>query len=235
MSLVTQPGDEPQPIYTNDFVAVRVGSAVKFVEHAKEVMLQWNSANRDAKGETRLVFDVEETKLGEHAATQYSLDVGGLDGGAVVPGVREAMEKLFGPGGKLRCWIVTVDDTNVLLAAGTAEQVTAELKVLDRNQPIDWSRGELAECNALLPAEADWRLFIDAHRYVEWLRRQAAAMVGVPVIGGPLVKDFPAAPPVGLAGGFREGEFWLDAAAPIATIKSADIYLARSRRERHSG
>ena len=229
VAVLSQPGPEPQPVYTNNFVALRVASASAFVGHANEVMRLWNKANRDATGETRLVFDVEETKVGDRAATQYTLDVAALDGAVVVPDVRQAMEKLFGAGGKLRVWIVPTDDNTVLLAAATPEQVAAAVKSLDRKQPIEWTGGELAECNALLPAESDWRMFIDPHRYNDWLRREAADIVGVPVIGGPLVVGFPASPPVGVAGGIREGELWIDAAALAPTIKSADAYLARSR------
>jgi hypothetical protein len=227
--LLSQPGEAQEPVYTNNFVAIHVDSATEAIDHAKEVMRLWNSANRDAKGETKLVFDVEETKLGERTATQYSLDMMTLEGGIVVPEVRQAMEKLFGPGGKMRLWIVPTDDHTLLLAAATQDQVTAVLKVMDKKQPIDWKRGELGESNALLPAEADWRIFIDGHRYFDWQGREKAAVIGVPVIGGPLVRDFPASPPVGIAGGFREGELWLEVATLGPTLKSADIFLNRNR------
>ena len=75
--------------------------------------------------------------------------------------------------------------------------------------------------NALLPAESDWRVFVDGYRYLDWQRREQAAVVGVPIIGGTLVRDFPPSPPVGIAGGFRDGELWLDAAALPPTLKSA--------------
>ena len=175
IALLSQPGEAQEPVYTNKFVAIRVDSATAAMDHAKEVMRLWNSANREAKGETKLVFDVEETKLGERTATQYSLDMMALEGGIVAPEVRQAMEKLFGPGGKMRLWIVPADDHTLLLAAATQDQVTAVLKVLDKKQPIDWNRGELGESDALLPAEADWRIFIDGHRYFDWQAREKAA------------------------------------------------------------
>jgi len=50
----------------------------------------------------------------------------------------------------------------------------------DRKQPIDWNQGELSKSNRLLPAEADWRVFFDPHRYFDWERRQAVAVTGVP-------------------------------------------------------
>ena len=52
-----------QPIYTNNFVALRVTSAADFLSRAAEVMRLWNKANRDADGETKLIFAMEETKV----------------------------------------------------------------------------------------------------------------------------------------------------------------------------
>jgi hypothetical protein len=100
---------------------------------------------------------------------------------------------------------------------------------LNEKQAIDWNRGGLGECNGLLPAESDWRVFVDAHRYLDWQRREQSAIAGVPIIGGTLVRDFPASPPVGIAGGFRGGELWLEAAALAPTVKSADTSLTRNR------
>src|SRR5262249_1276337 len=154
---LSQPGDDVAPVYTNEFMIVRAESAQTFTKHANETMRIWNEANQAAKGETKLVFEVEEKKLGERAATLYSLDVLALECGLVPPEVRQTMEKMFGPNGKLRVWIVPIDDTNVLLAIGTEEQVMERLKVLDKIQKIDWSRGDTNATSALLPAEADWR------------------------------------------------------------------------------
>jgi hypothetical protein len=227
--ILSQPGDEPQPVYTNDFVALRVASASNFVKHANEVMRLWNKANRDAKGEMLFVFDVEEVKVGERIATQYALDMAGLAGGVILPEVRQSMEKLFGPGGKLRFWIVPADDNTVLIASAMPDQIAKALKAFDRKQKIEWKGDQLSECNALLPAESDWRIFVNLHRYFDWVGREASAVVGVPVIGGPLVKSFPASPPIGIAGGIRDDEVWLDAVALGPTIKSADTYLTRGR------
>lgn len=223
--VVTQPGGQSTPVYTNNFVVLRVSSAADFLSRAAEVMRLWNKANRDADGETKLIFLPEETKLGDRAARQYTLDFATMLGGPAVPEIRQAMEKLFGPGGKLRLWVVPADDHTMLLAQGTLEQVTAALKHYDRKQPVDWNRGELSKCNGLLPAESDWRVFFDPHRYFEWEQRQAMAVTGVPVIGGPLVKPFRDCPPVGVAGGFRDQELWIDAVALAPTLKSAYEFL----------
>ncbi len=227
--VLTQPGAQIQPVYTNNFVVLRVSSAKEFVDHAAEVMRLWNKANRDADGENKLIFELEETKLGDRTAKQYSLDFASMVGGQgqpPLPEVRQAMEKLFGPGGKLRLWVVPTDDNTVLLAQATQDQVTAALKVIDRKQPIDWNRSESSVPNHLLPAESDWRVFFDPHRYYDWERREAMAVTGVRVIGGPLVRPFRDSPPIGIAGGFHDQELWIEAAALMPTLKSAYEFMA---------
>ena len=232
-SLLMQPGAQSQPPYSNNFVALRVSSAKNFVAHSAEVMRLWNKANRDADGETKLVFLVEEVALGSRSATQYSLDSTAMLGAAPeLPEIRQAMEKLFGAGGKLRLWTVPIDDATVLLAVGSPEQVTAALKMLDRKQPIDWNRNETRDTNRLLPANSDWRMFFDPHRYCEWLARESMATMSVPVIGGPLVRPFPDCPPIGVAGGFRDRELWIECAALAPAIKNAYLYVTYSPKKR---
>jgi hypothetical protein len=124
---------------------------------------------------------------------------------------------------------VPADEHTVLLAQATPEQVAAALKAFDRKQPIDWNGGELSKCNRLLPSDSDWRVFVDPHRYNDWERRQAVAITGVPVIGGPLVKPFRDCPPVGIAGGFRGQELWVDAVALAPTLKSAYDFLTPAK------
>lgn len=225
-AVLTQAGDKQEGVYTNDFAVVRVNSAATFASRATEAMQLWNAMNREGKGETPLVFDVEEVKVGGRAATLCSLDIAAADGAPPIPEVRQAMEKFFGPGGKLRLWIVRVDDQTVLLAAATPEQVAAALNAFDRKQQLDWTRSELAPAANLLPEQADWRLLFSPHHYDKWQRRQKDAITG-PVFGGPLVKEFPPSPPIGIAGRFRGGELRIDAAVPAETIQGAGAFLKK--------
>jgi hypothetical protein len=232
-ALLTRPGDKPQPIYSNQFIAVRVASANKFLSQAAEVMRLWNKANREAQGETRLIFEAEETKLGNRSATQYSLDMVALAGEPILPETRQMMEKLFGPGGKQRVWLVRADEQTVLVACGTQDQVAAALKNFDRKQPVDFNKSQLQEENRLLSPESTWRVFFDPHRYNIWQRDESAAMTGVPVIGGPLVKPLRECPPIAVGGSVQEKELTVEIAAKQATVKSVYDYYSptRTRRE----
>jgi hypothetical protein len=80
-----------------------------------------------------------------------------------------------------------------------------------------------------LPEEADWRLFFSPHGYTNWSARQMDAIVGVPVIGGPLVKEFAATPPIGAAGGVKNKVLWAEVAVSAETTRGAGEYLLKVR------
>lgn len=225
-AIVTQPGDQTTGLYNNKFLIFHSTSAKKFVEHASDVMLIWNKMHRDAKGATRFVFDIEESKIGERDATQYLLDVAATDNMPALPEIRQAMEKFFGPGGKMRLWLVPVDDQTVLVGTGTPEQVTVALASLDRKQSIDWNRPEFSPANTLLPNEVDWRIFLSPRGHYEWNRRNAEAMNG-PIFGAPVPKEFTPSPPIAFAGEVRDNEIRLEAVIPANTIENAGAFFKK--------
>jgi hypothetical protein len=228
IAVFATPGDEQDGVYTNNFAAVRVTSADAFVDHAGEVMRLWNQMNREARRGTQLIFDVKDVPIRERDTKEYSIDIAAADGGPALPEIRQAMEKLFGPGGKLRFFIVPVDDQTVLLAAATPEQIASTLQALAVIQPNDWNRDPLGVTNRLLPREADWRAFFSPNGYTKWNARKMNAITG-PVFGGPLIKEFPASPPIGAAGGVNERELWADFAAPVQTIRALGAYRQPKR------
>jgi hypothetical protein len=233
MHFFSRPGDNNDGLYTNNFLVVRAADAPRFVEQAAQVMQAWNKMNLDAEGETRFVFNVEQVKLGERVAQKFSLDLVAADNLPALPEIRQSMEKFFGPGGKMQLWIVPVDDKTALLASATSEQMTAALELLDRKQPHDWKRQDLPIAGNLLPPESAVRAFFSPYGYNRWLRRLMDAMVGTNVIGGPLVKEFPASPPIGLAAGVTGRELWADVAIPAKTIEAVGPYFkARQARPR---
>jgi hypothetical protein len=233
MHFFSRPGGNDDGLYTNNFLVVRAADAAQFVEQAAQVMQAWNKLNLDAEGETRFVFNDEQMKLGERAVRKFSLDLVAADNLPALPEIRQSMEKFFGPGGKMQLWVVPVDDKSALLASATPEQVTAALDLLDRKQPHDWKHQDLSSADSLLPPESAVRIFFSPSGYNRWLRRLMDAMVGTNVIGGPLVKEFPVSPPIGLAADATGRELRADVAIPAKAIEAAGTYWkARPARPR---
>jgi hypothetical protein len=227
-SIVHQPGDLKTGVHNNNFMVLRVSSSKAFLEHVDDTMQRWNTMHRESPSETKFVFDIEDTKFGDRQAIQYLLDIAATGGVPAIPEMRQLMEKFFGPGGKMRMWIVPVDEQTVLVAAATPEQVTAALEALDRRAPIDWNQPELAPASKLLPDDMDWRIFFSPRHYHEWKRRETEAMNnGVPVIGAKPAKDFPASPPVVFSGKVHGTEVEVNAAIAAETIKATGVYFKK--------
>jgi hypothetical protein len=223
---IAAPLEDGQGVYTNNFLVVRTASEKTLVGHVAEVMQHWNTMHREAKKGTRLLFDIEDTKIGQHAATQYSIDIALTEGMPELPEIRQMMERFFGPGGKLRVWVVSIDDQTVLLAAATADQVATAVELLDRKQPANWSDPPFTIANGLLPPESHARLFLSAHGYNARHRKESEIMTGE-VFGAPPPKPFPPSPPLGASLTVHENELRLDAAVPVDLIRLTGVFLKK--------
>jgi hypothetical protein len=232
-AVLVRPGRGKEGVFTNRFFALRVGSNAAFLERTAEAMRQWNKMfDRDGAA-LPLAFESLPTTVAERPGTEYSIDMGGgamaaALGGQPIPEFREAIEKLFGSGGKFRLQVVSVDGKTVLLAAATQEQAAEAIVQLSQAVPqskvADDTR--MRTTAGLLPADADWRLYFSPHGYNHWLKRQMDAVLG-PVIGGPVVRDFAASPPIGVVGGLDDDTAWVELALPAETQKAIRKYVGQ--------
>jgi hypothetical protein len=184
----------------------------------------WNTMLEKAHGAIRLVFEKKQVTIADKKGTEYSIDMAAAVGAPALPELRQSMEKLFGPGGAFRLQFVNVDEHTVLLAAATTTQAAEAIKVLQRRTAPSTDPPELRDTAELLSKQAAWRLFVSPSGYNDWLRRQMDAVLGQ-VIGGPVVREFRASPPLGAAGGVDGSLVWTEIAVPIETIRSIGQYV----------
>ena len=217
-SVLTKPGAGDDGVFTNNFLALRVASPPEFLRRSGEIIDLWNAMLAKTEGAKGLVFQAKPIQVAGQQGTEYAIDMTALVGGPAIPEIKASMEKLFGPGGKFRLQCVIVDDQTVLLSAATRKQL-AEMIDHVRHAPQRAAEpAETAEAAKLLAADRAWQVFVSPHGYSEWLRRQMDAILG-PVIGGPVVPQFPESPPVGIAGGVADNVVWAEVALPIETIR----------------
>ncbi len=228
VGLAHAPGGPEVGVYTNQFAVVRVKSADIFSERFAAAMQAWNEVSQKATPPTRVDFQSENVTLAGRRGTRYSLDVAASVGGDDSPDLRRSLERMFGSDRKLNLFVVPFDPSTVLVAEATAEQTTAKLNELGGGGPANWEAPNVRETNRLLPRGATWRLFVSLGGYTKWRRQELMAMAGDDVFGLP-TSGFPAAPPLGLAGGFTDGALWIDAAVPAATIRAAGEYFRKQQ------
>ena len=225
-AVLTRPGAGAESVFTNNFLALRVVSAKTFLERTAAAVNLWNAMFGRMKAANRLVFKAKPIKVAEHEGVEYSIDMAAAEGAPALPELKALMEKLFGPGGKFRLQSVAIDDHTVLLAAATEAQIAQAIETMDQAVRPATQQAELRDSAELFAGKYAWQLFLSPHGYSEWLRRQMDAVLG-PVIGGPVVLQFPASPPLGFAGGVAGRVVWAEAALPIETIRGFGKFLRR--------
>ncbi len=223
-SVLTRPGAGPDGVFTNNFLVLRVGSAQSFVKAMGTVMELWNTMVDTAQGSVRLIFKVSPIAIAGHQGTEYSIDMAAAIGGPAIPEIKTSMEKLFGAGGEFRLQIVPMDDSTVLLSAATEAQVVHVIDVMEKQEIVTVEQPELRAAARLFTEQSDWQLFFSPHGYSEWLTRQMDAVLGA-VLGGPVVTQFPASPPVGISGGVQGRMVWTEMVVPVKTIRGFGEYL----------
>jgi hypothetical protein len=218
-AVLSRPGQGSDGVYTNSHLVVQVRSAKDFVDRTAEVVARWNELADHADGDMHMKFKSEPVRIAGRGGTQHSADMVEAVGGRDLPEVRQSMERLFGPGGKLRLLVVPIDDRTVLLAGATDEQAAKVVDLVIQGRTAPWQQDDLQPTGRLVPADAPWRVFVSPHGYVQWLARQMDAIAG-PVLGGPLVKEFPDSPPLGISGGGTSDGIWLELVAPAKTVEA---------------
>jgi hypothetical protein len=225
VSVLARPGADQEGVYTNSFLAVQVASADEFVKQSKAAMDQWNTMHGKAVAGVSLVFEESSITVDEHAGTEYSLDMAKAVGAPPLPETRQSMERLFGPGGRLRVQFVKVDDLTVLVSMASEDQLAAPFRAMQHKTATPATDdGPMQSVKQLLAGEPDWRFYFSLDGYNRWLKRQLEAIVG-PVIGGPIVRPFPESPPIGVAGGAAENTVWAEVAVPADTLRAVGQFM----------
>lgn len=218
--------------YTNHFLALSVASSNDFLRRTSGLMEMWNAMLGKTDGGKLLSFASRPVTISGRTGTEYSIDMMAVAGGPAIPEIKASMEKLFGPGGKFRLQFLPMDDNTVLLAAASEEQVGKVLDRIGQRDAPESASGdteiakELKKPAKLVAAKREWQVFFSPHGYTEWMRRQMDAILGA-VIGGPVVPDFAASPPVGFVGGVDGQIVWAEMAVPADTLRAAGKYLRR--------
>lgn len=219
-AVLTRPGAPDEAVFTNNFLALRVTNAKRFLNVASECIRLWNKMLDKPQAAMKLIFNPREFSVADRSGTEYSIDMASAVNAPAIPEARASMEKLFGPGALFRLQMIAIDETTVLLAAATEKQVAQVIEEMTKRPLRVSDPGELRATLELLSPDHAWFVCVSPSGYTSWLKRQMDAVLGA-VIGGPIVPQFPVSPPLGFAGNVHGNVIWVEAAVPIQTLRGA--------------
>jgi hypothetical protein len=229
VSFVVRPGEGDEPIYSNMFMMLNVESAGEYIENYKESIKLWNEISSTQETKPAFKYEFSEDTVAGQPGLAIVMDFAAMMGDAALGPGQQAMEVMFGEGGKMRAYVALVDDDTVLVGYSAKQGVEQMVDRL-RNGEASLASGA-AELSAarLLPDEAPFVAVISPQGCVNWFRRMINAMVQVFGAGGPPIPDYPETPPIGIAIGLQGRVVETDVVFPAEMIDGLSMYIKQNR------
>ena len=170
-----------------------------------------------AESDLVLQFDSEPIKIAEYAGTRYSIDMRSI-AGPPLPEMLAVLEAFFGDGARLKIVVLPINGRRVLVANSTAQQIASVLNEISKTDPP--ANPHWTAARQLLPTALHQVWQLNLHDHTAWRQRILHAGHET-IVGGPLVKIFPAGPPLTWGMRFQPQRLRLTVAVQGETLKHA--------------
>jgi hypothetical protein len=224
LSVIQRKTGRDEGVYGNTFLLLHTENADQVRDMIAKAFMSWNWLMDHAEGDICLQFNSTATSIADKPATEYTADMLKAVDATPLPEVKEAMKALFGPGGLYRIQLVPVDDRTVLLGNATVTQTAKLLTELGSDSPRLLESSEIKSLKKLFKCTPHFEFYIDPRELTSHQERTQKAELGE-VLGGPLHRQFPDTPPLGVALRFDPGELHAALALTDKTLSGLVKYL----------
>jgi hypothetical protein len=188
-------------------------------------MQVWNEIAAKAAGDRQFDYDVSEETIAGKPGIQITMDLTAAMGAQAEPLAQQMMQKMFGEDGKMRFFVVHVDPKRVLVSYSAKPAVEKQIASLgDGTAPLA-NDASVATTARLLPSDAPMVAYISPQGCVAWFSRLMNAMMGAFGGGGPVIPEYPATPPVGVAIGLDGSVIETDVVFPAEMLQGLSRYI----------
>jgi hypothetical protein len=229
ISMIMGPGQPGEPIMGDVLALYGVENATKYLDEYEKYLQGLNAAvknddaSKDKKAKT--FASVKRTKVSERPAleTEMAIPLGAKAKEAV--GSEEALQKIFGPGGKQKSLIVALDDHTVAVSFGNSGPlVLRAIAALKKPAEGLASDADLAKVAAMLPAGAQWVGYISPSGAVALAKWGVDSLVPEGV-DKPNIPDFPTSPPIGAAVKAVPDQLQVEVVVPSAVLDAIGKFV----------
>jgi hypothetical protein len=224
LSVIQRKTGQDEGVYGNTFMLLHTENADHLRDTIAKAFMSWNWLMDHAEGDICLQFDSTAISIADKPATEYTADMLKAVGAVPSPEVKEAMKALFGPGGLYRMQLVRIDGKTVLLGNATVAQTEQLLAELGTDGPRLLESSEIKALENFFKCKPHFEFYIDPSELMSHKKRAQTAELGE-VLGGPLVRQFPDTPPLGVALRLDPGELHAELAVTEKTLTGLVKYL----------
>lgn len=224
-STVMLAGGEGDPLYSNIVGVLEVDSAEEYMAATKTSMSLWNELTAASTSDIKMIYETQDVEVGGLKGVLVITDVMAAVGDEDVPGVKPAMEAMFGEGAKMRVYVLAADENTVIMGVGSEEGVAASAQRAIAGESGLASSATVQTTASLLDSSAPWTGFLSPQGCVLYVERAfatfAAAMGGMT----PDFPEYPVGPPVGFSMGLADGQLRGEMVVPGQALRDVAAYI----------
>jgi hypothetical protein len=227
LSMAMLPGDADDPLYSNFYGIVQVEDAAAYLKsYAKSIEL-WNKLLAHNTTGIKFQYDTEETELAGKKGLLLTADLSEVANDQNVPMMKPMMEALLGKEGKMRIYLMAVDEHTVYMGIAEKDEVAARMESVLKQENGLAQSSEAEMTLALLDPKSAWIGLVSPKGAVTWATRLFALIFAQFGQGAPTIPEFPQSPPLGVALSIGDGRMSTELACPAELLKAAAAYIAK--------
>lgn len=199
-SMAVLPGKEEEPAYSNFYSMLTVVNSDSYLESYREGIEAWNSVMEHSTSDMSFHYEIEEVTISGNSGMAMVLDIMEMMGEQEMAPIREMMKAMFGADGKMRIYLVKIDETRLFSGVATEAQIEKLIKDLESEEVRLDNNEHIQTTLKQLDSGAQWMAVVSPQGVTKWFERMMTMMMRQ--FGGgmmPQFADYPPAPPVGLA------------------------------------
>lgn len=228
ISMMLYAGSQADPIYSNVFGIIDVEDSAKYLESYRSSIEAWNELFAQSTGDMKFKYDVSEVEIASRKGLLLKTDLLDMLGPQDnIQFMKPMFEKMFGPEGLMRVYIIPIDVDQVVYGISSEDAMAKVLEQVAEGEASLANSQSIAVTAALLDEQAPWRAFVSPAGVTQWITRWIDAMGTV--IGGrraaAQVPPFPESPPLGLSAKISEGVVAGDLVMPAAALDALSDYI----------
>lgn len=223
MALTMGVGDMDDGMYSQMVGLMRIEDAKAYLENYEKSFAKMTELMKE--GAWADAYQVERLQVQGKSVVHLVMDMAKFQmGNAPAELMEDTYQKLFGNDGKMSIYLTDANDSTVVMAYTSVDNLKRALKAVES----DGLAGDeqLQTTAAMLPADAQWAGYIDPGGIMQFSEN----LMGVFVPGGDWeMPEFPLSPPVGFAVELTPTHLDAHLVVPLATVDAVKDFVVAMR------
>jgi hypothetical protein len=222
---VAEPGE---PLYSNMTFSMQVEDTQKYFAEYEKQLAAMNEILKKAKSPIMSAMTVEKIDVDGLPGLEVEMKMPELPGMENAPNFADVMKNLFGPGGKMRIFMVPADKHTVVAAYTSRASLVRCIRAVKKPGTALAAEPGVAKTAALLPPGAPLVVYWSPQGTIAFVD-QAIALFA-PAEARVKLPAFSETPPIGMAGTFSPAEIQWHVVIPAEVLKAVGKYVGEVKK-----